>query len=109
MGRSFVPARLGQDFKNFAFIVDSAPQICPLATNADKNLIKMPGSSPRKTYAAAKDAAARCDQANWYRGRFALPHPSQRGERRSGLDFLAVTDHNTTAQWRYFGLASSSD
>jgi hypothetical protein len=35
---------LGQDFKNLALIVYSTPQICPLATNADKNLIKMPDS-----------------------------------------------------------------
>jgi len=43
-GRAFVSARLGQDLKNLAFIVNSPPQICPLATNADKDFIKMPGS-----------------------------------------------------------------
>ena len=43
-GRALVPARLGQNFKNLAFIVNSAPQICPLATNTNENLIKMPGS-----------------------------------------------------------------
>lgn len=42
--RAFVSARLGQDFKNFALIVFGTPKICPLTTNADKNLIKMPGS-----------------------------------------------------------------
>ena len=35
-GRTLFPARLGQDLKNLAFIVNSAPQIFPLATNADK-------------------------------------------------------------------------
>ena len=42
--RTFVSARLGQDFKNLALIVNGTPQICPLATNANENLIKMPGS-----------------------------------------------------------------
>ena len=32
-----------QDLKNLSFIIYGAPQIGPLATNADKNLIKMPG------------------------------------------------------------------
>ena len=39
-----VSVGLSQDFKNLAFIVNSAPQICPLATNSNKDLIKMPGS-----------------------------------------------------------------
>jgi len=35
---------LGQDFKNLSFIVYGTPEISPLATNANKDLIKMPGS-----------------------------------------------------------------
>ena len=46
-GRTLVSARLGQDFKNLAFIVYGALQICSLATNSDKDLVKMPVSEGR--------------------------------------------------------------
>ena len=41
-GRTLVSPRLGKDFKNLAFVIYSAPEISPLATNANKDLIKMP-------------------------------------------------------------------
>ncbi len=44
MGRTLVSTRLRQDLENLAFIVNSAPQIRPLATNSNKDLVKMPGS-----------------------------------------------------------------
>jgi hypothetical protein len=43
-GRALVPARLRQDLENLTFIVDCAPEICPLATNSNKYLVKKPGS-----------------------------------------------------------------
>jgi hypothetical protein len=44
---------LRQDLENLAFIVNRAPQICPLATNSDKDLVKMPGS--RRSNSARSD------------------------------------------------------
>ena len=43
-GRALVPARLRQDLKNLTVIVNCAPEICPLATNSNKDLVKVPGS-----------------------------------------------------------------
>ena len=43
-GCTLVPAPLGQDLKNLALIVYGTLQICSLANNAGKDLIKMPGS-----------------------------------------------------------------
>ena len=43
-GRAFVSARLGQDFQNLTFIVYGTPEISPLATNSNKDLIKVPGA-----------------------------------------------------------------
>jgi hypothetical protein len=52
-GCALVPARLGQDLQNLTFIVNCAPQIHPLATNSNKDLIKMPGS--RRLNSAGSD------------------------------------------------------
>ena len=57
-GCALVPARLRQDLENLAFIVNRAPQICPLATNSDKNLIKTPGS--RRLNSAGSDVGGDC-------------------------------------------------
>ena len=37
------------------------------------------------------------------------PETLAKNARRNGLDFLAVTDHNTTSQWKYFGPSSTPD
>ena len=42
--RALVSPGLGENFKKLAFVVNGAPKINPLTTDADKNLIKMPGS-----------------------------------------------------------------
>ena len=76
-------------------------------------------TAPRPTYAAAKDSAALRDVPGWYRGDLhchtyhsdakGAPATLAENARRIGLDFLAVTDHNTTSQWRYFGPASTAE
>jgi hypothetical protein len=43
-GRTLAPALLRQDLENLAFIVNCAPQIRPLATNSNKDFVKMPDS-----------------------------------------------------------------
>jgi hypothetical protein len=73
--------------------------------------------SPRSEYHAAQNTLARRDAAGWYRGDLhchtyhsdakGAPETLAENARRSGLDFLAVTDHNTTSQWQYFGPAST--
>ena len=55
-GCALVPARLGQDLQNLTFIVNCAPQIRPLATNSNKDLIKMPGS--RRLNSARSDVGS---------------------------------------------------
>jgi hypothetical protein len=43
-GCALVPARLRKNFQDFTFIINGAPQICSLATYADKHFGKMPGT-----------------------------------------------------------------
>jgi hypothetical protein len=73
----------------------------------------------RPAYCAAPDSNPRRNAAGWYRGdlhchtfhsdAMGAPELLAENARQSGLDFLAVTDHNTTAQWRYFGPHSTPD
>lgn len=37
-GNTLVSPQLGKDFKNFAFVIYNAPEIGPLATNANKDI-----------------------------------------------------------------------
>ena len=76
-------------------------------------------AAPREVYATPKPATPRLEHPGWYRGDLHCHthHSDARGApellaenaRLAGLDFLAVTDHNTTSQWRYFGPRSSED
>lgn len=76
-------------------------------------------AAPRGAFAAAKPAAPRREQPGWYRGDLhchtyhsdakGAPELLAENARRQGLDFLAVTDHNTTSQWQYFGPRSSEE
>jgi hypothetical protein len=76
-------------------------------------------AAPRVSHATVKPAAARRDKAGWYRGDLhchtyhsdagGAPKVLVENARSLGLDFLAVTDHNTTSQWQYFGPNSTSD
>ena len=76
-------------------------------------------ATPRAAFAAPKPVPARRDAPGWYRGDLhchthhsdakgspGLLHETARGLE---LDFLAVTDHNTTSQWQYFGPNSTPD
>ena len=76
-------------------------------------------ASPRETVVEATDVPVRRDQAGWFRGDLhchthhsdakGAPETLAKNARRNGLDFLAVTDHNTTSQWKYFGPSSTPD
>ena len=76
-------------------------------------------ASPREAFATPRPAAPRRDHPGWYRGDLHCHthHSDARGApellaesaRLARLDFLAVTDHNTTSQWEYFGPRSSED
>lgn len=94
-------------------------------------LYRLPEAGTQVVVEIALDAAPRSDAPmfdpapaerlgpGWFRGDLHCHthHSDARGSpetlhaaaRRAGLDFLAVTDHNTVTQWRYFGPASSSD
>ncbi|MDE0524670.1 MAG: CehA/McbA family metallohydrolase [Boseongicola sp.] len=82
-------------------------------------LTLMADAAPREVAAAPKPATPRGERPGWYRGDLHCHthHSDARGgpellaesARLAGLDFLAVTDHNTTSQWRYFGPRSSED
>ena len=94
-------------------------------------LYKLPPGGAEVTVTVALDAAPRPTApqpertlpvrsgAGWYRGDLHSHtfHSDARGApellhaaaRQAGLDFLAVTDHNTTTQRRYFHPASSAD
>ena len=71
----------------------------------------------REVHAVPKAATPRLERPGWYRGDLhchthhsdarGAPETLAENARRSGLDFLAVTDHNTTTQWQYFGPRSS--
>jgi hypothetical protein len=76
-------------------------------------------AAPREMSALRQHASPRRDQPGWYRGDLHCHtfHSDAKGPpdllednaRRAGLDFLAVTDHNTTTQWQYFGARSTED
>ena len=76
-------------------------------------------AAPREEYVMPIPATPRLEQPGWYRGDLHChTHHSDAGgppellaenARHAGLDFLAVTDHNTTSQWQYFGPRSSED
>ncbi|MDE0346560.1 MAG: CehA/McbA family metallohydrolase [Boseongicola sp.] len=76
-------------------------------------------ATPREAFAAPRPATPRRDHPGWYRGDLhchthhsdarGAPELLAEGARLAGLDFLAVTDHNTTSQWGYFGPRSSED
>ncbi|MXY32836.1 MAG: PHP domain-containing protein [Boseongicola sp. SB0664_bin_43] len=82
-------------------------------------LTLMADAAPRGVTAMPKPATPRVEHPGWYRGDLHCHthHSDARGgpellaesARLAGLDFLAVTDHNTTSQWRYFGPRSSED
>ena len=73
----------------------------------------------RKLYVAPAPVSARRDEAGWFRGDLhchtyhsdakGSPQMLAENARSIGLDFLSVTDHNTTSQWQYFGQESTPD
>ena len=75
--------------------------------------------SARKLFIPPEPVRVRRNGAGWFRGDLhchtyhsdAKGSPEQLAEnaRMVGLDFLAVTDHNTTTQWQYFGQKSTED
>lgn len=75
--------------------------------------------APREAIATPRPATPRRDHPGWYRGDLHChtDHSDARGApgllaesaRLARLDFLAVTDHNTTSQWGYFGPRSSEE
>ncbi|SDE78350.1 CehA/McbA family metallohydrolase [Limimaricola pyoseonensis] len=75
--------------------------------------------APRDPAPRPAPARAVREGAGWYRGDLhchthhsdakGAPETLHANARRAGLDFLAVTDHNTVTQWDHFGPASSPD
>ena len=75
--------------------------------------------SARKLFVAPEPVRVRRDGAGWFRGDLhchtyhsdakGAPEVLAENARSVGLDFLAVTDHNTTTQWQYFGQESTPD
>ena len=76
-------------------------------------------TAQRGAYVSPKPSAPRRNKPGWYRGDLHCHtyHSDARGApellaenaRREGLDFLAVTDHNTTSQWQYFAPRSTEE
>jgi len=76
-------------------------------------------SEVRPLFAAAKRALPRRGPAGWYRGDLhchthhsdakGTPETLNAAARQAGLDFLAVSDHNTISQWRYFDQQSTPE
>ncbi len=75
--------------------------------------------APRPLWSPEPAAEARDPTPGWYRGDLhchthhsdakGAPEVLHEAARRAGLRFLAVTDHNTTTQRRYFAPRSSQD
>ncbi|HEV7277347.1 MAG TPA: CehA/McbA family metallohydrolase [Devosiaceae bacterium] len=75
--------------------------------------------SPRKTLPPPERTAPVRQGAGWYKGDLhchtfhsdarGTPETLHAAARQAGLDFLAIADHNTTTQRRYFHPASSPD
>ncbi len=82
-------------------------------------LTLMADAAPREVMATPKPVTPRLEHPGWYRGDLHChthhsdasggPELLAESARLAGLDFLAVTDHNTTSQWQYFGPRSSED
>ncbi|MGI9293870.1 MAG: CehA/McbA family metallohydrolase [Pseudomonadales bacterium] len=89
------------------------------AEGVDVSLILTTDEAPRGVISLAEVASPRRQAMGWYRGDLHCHtfHSDARGSpdtlaqnaRIQGLDFLAVTDHNTTTQWEYFGSASTEE
>ena len=75
--------------------------------------------SARQLFIAPEPVLVRRDGAGWFRGDLhchtyhsdakGAPEVLAENARSVGLDFLAVTDHNTTTQWQYFSQQSTAD
>lgn len=84
---------------------------------AEVCLTLMADATPQEVYATPKPTKPRLEDPGWYRGVLhchnhhsdarGAPESLAEGARLAGLDFLAVTYHNTTSQWQYFGPRSS--
>jgi len=76
-------------------------------------------SKERALFAAPERPKPRRGPAGWYRGdlhchtnhsdAMGAPETLHAAARQAGLDFLAVSDHNTISQWRYFDQQSTPD
>lgn len=74
-------------------------------------------TTSRGVYTSASATSPRKAKPDWYRGDLhchtyhsdakGSPETLAENARLQGLDFLAVTDHNTVSQWQYFSQKSS--
>ena len=83
------------------------------------NLRMKADDARRWLYVAPEPVPACREEAGWFRGDLhchtyhsdakGSPEVLAENARSIGLDFLSVTDHNTTSQWQYFGQESTPD